>query len=75
MCTANNMAFAVILVNSDKSLNVTLPGFLMLWELTVFSKCSARHAPPVSASLYFFPSQSAWLADCLPVDCFLIPSE
>lgn len=39
VCTANYMAFffLLFLVNNTKSLNVALPGFLMLWELMVLS--------------------------------------
>lgn len=54
VCTANNMAFCCFWVNSDKSLNGTLPGFLMPRDSRHSAKCSARHAPPLSASLYFF---------------------
>lgn len=47
--TANNVAFA--------GLDVWMWHFqvmLMLWDSRYSAKCSARHAPPVSASLSFF---------------------
>lgn len=53
MCVPLTTWLLLFLVDSDKRLNVTLPGFLMLWDSRYSAKCSARHAPPFSASLYF----------------------
>lgn len=61
--TANNMTFTDF-VNSfmNKSLNVTLPGFLIPWDSRYSAKCPARHAPPFSASLYLFlHNRLGWL--------------